>query len=202
MLKKIIKYTEPPKKWKFIVILISACLCGVVAYTFYISNAASYLSDNPETCLNCHVMAPQYATWKHSSHKEVATCNDCHVPHDNVVEKYLFKAKDGLRHSTIFTMRGEPQVIKIHEEGINVVQANCERCHNQLNEKVSTLGQSLAAKKHGNGKLCWDCHREVPHGRVHSNSSTPDARVPTLSSPTPDWLKEMLQEESEKQNKN
>ncbi len=195
MLKKIIHYTRPPKQWKVIVIVVSGLLCGLFVYTLYVSNATSYLSDDPKTCMNCHVMAPQYATWQNSSHKDVATCNDCHVPQDNVFNKYFFKAKDGLRHSTIFTIRGEPQVIKIHEEGSNVVQANCERCHNQQNERVSTLGQSLAAKKHGEGKLCWDCHREVPHGRVHSASSTPDARVPTLDSPTPEWLDDLMNEE-------
>ena len=195
MLKKIIYYTKPPKKWKFWVIVVSGFLVGIVGYALYVGNAASYLSDDPETCMNCHIMAPQYATWKHSSHKEVASCNDCHVPQDNIFNKYFFKASDGIRHSTIFTIRGEPQVIKIHEEGANVVQANCERCHNQLNEKVKTLGMDLATRNHGAGKLCWDCHREVPHGRVNSRSSVPDARVPTLSSPTPDWLEEVLEEE-------
>jgi hypothetical protein len=38
---------------------------------------------------------PQYVTWFHSRHREVATCNDCHVPHDNIVRHYAFKASDG-----------------------------------------------------------------------------------------------------------
>lgn len=141
-------------------------------------------------------MGPQYATWKHSSHREVTNCNSCHVPHDNIFNTYFFKAKDGLRHSTIFTLRQEPQVIQIHEEGANVVQINCERCHNQLNENVGTLGNSMTKKIHGDGRLCWDCHREVPHGRVKGRSSTLDAHVPTLSSPSPGWLDKVLKKES------
>ncbi|MBU0764814.1 MAG: hypothetical protein KJ607_08270 [Bacteroidetes bacterium] len=45
-----------------------------------------HLSDNPETCMNCHIMAPQFATWNHSSHREVTGSNDCHreVPHGRV----------------------------------------------------------------------------------------------------------------------
>ena len=40
-------------------------------------------------------------------------------------------------------------------------------------------------------RVCWECHREVPHGRVNSLSSTPYARVPLPESPVPDWLKEV-----------
>ena len=107
-------------------------MTGIMAFSFHISRAPSYLSDNPETCTNCHIMSPQYATWSHSSHRENAHCNDCHVPHDNVVNKYYFKAKDGIRHATVFTLRNEPQVIFIKDEGKEVVQHNCVRCHINL----------------------------------------------------------------------
>lgn len=73
---------------------------GLCAYLVYVSKAYSYLSDDPEVCINCHVMGPYYATWQHSSHASVATCNDCHVPHTSIFAKYYFKATDGLRHST------------------------------------------------------------------------------------------------------
>ena len=86
---------------------------GTGLFVFHISRAASYLSDAPETCMNCHVMATQYVTWQHSSHAGVATCNDCHVPHTSLARTYGFKAKDGLWHATVFTMRWEPQVIRL-----------------------------------------------------------------------------------------
>jgi len=101
-------------------------------FVLHISKAPSYLSDKPEACTNCHIMAPQYATWSHSSHREWTHCNDCHVPHNNVVNKYYFKANDGLRHATIFTLRNEPQVIQIRHAGIGVVQDNCLRCHDKI----------------------------------------------------------------------
>lgn len=175
----------------YALMLASGCLAGVAGFLVYISNAASYLSDEPKTCVNCHVMGPYYASYAHSSHALVATCNDCHVPHDNIVKKYAFKAQDGLYHSTIFTLRAEPQVIRIKEAGANVVQANCERCHNHLNEKVTTTGTTLVSRSHGEGRFCWDCHREVPHGTRNSLSATPDARVPYPASPVPDWLREL-----------
>lgn len=195
-IRRLFNFLKPPRPWLFFVNGLLAVFIGVFAYLFYVSKAWSYLSDEPETCINCHVMAPQYATWQHNVHRLAATCNDCHVPQDNIFKTYFFKAKDGLRHATIFTMRAEPQAILIKEEGMKVVQENCKRCHTQLNEKVGTLEVTLEKSEHGGGKLCWDCHREVPHGRVRSLSSTPATLVPLPESPVPEWLKNLkLKEE-------
>ncbi|MBN2891428.1 MAG: cytochrome c nitrite reductase small subunit [Bacteroidales bacterium] len=182
----------PPEKWKLPVAVILGVIVGLFFYSFKISNASSYISDEPETCINCHVMEPEYATWFHSSHREVATCNDCHVPHTSVFAKYFFKAKDGMRHATIFTLRLEPQVIQIKEAGVNVVQQNCIRCHSFVNEDVNTINITGKNYQHGEGKLCWECHREVPHGTVKSLSSTPYARVPRLGDPVPEWLNNLM----------
>jgi cytochrome c nitrite reductase small subunit len=169
----LIEKVMPPPGWRTPVIIVLGIFFGIGGYLFVASNAVSYLSDAPETCVNCHIMNPQYATWKHSSHRENATCNDCHVPHNNVVNKYFFKAMDGMRHATVFTMRGEPQVIHIKEAGAAVVQQNCIRCHSHVNENVSNRVAFADVVEHGEGKLCWQCHREVPHGRVNSLSSAP-----------------------------
>ena len=79
--------------------------------------------------MNCHVMTTQYVTWQHSSHANVTTCNDCHVPHTSLAAQYGFKAKDGLWHATVFTMRWEPQVIRLSDGAVPVVEDNCRRCH-------------------------------------------------------------------------
>jgi len=175
-LKKLI----PPDKWKLPVLLISSVFIGLFIFSFYISNALSYLGDKPETCVNCHIMAPQYATWYHSSHRENAHCNDCHVPHDNFLNKYYFKAKDGLRHATIFTLRREPQVIFIKEAGREVVHKNCIRCHDGLLTLTDSrlLAYNRTTYEFRMGRLCWECHREAPHGRINSLSSVPYARIP------------------------
>lgn len=187
-LKRIFFFFFPPDRWQLPVIVLSAIFTGLFLFIFYISNATSYLSDKPETCINCHVMYPQYASWQHSSHFRVANCNDCHVPHDNPFRKYFFKASDGLRHSIWFTMRWEPQVIHIKDAGINVVQENCIRCHSDLVDMVSLCEVTGDNAKLGKGKLCWDCHRETPHGTVGSLSSAPNALAPVLDSPVPDWI--------------
>jgi cytochrome c nitrite reductase small subunit len=180
----------PPEPWKIPVIILLGIFTGLSLFALRISKAQSYLSDKPETCVNCHIMAPQYATWSHSSHREVSNCNDCHVPHNNVINKYYFKAKDGLRHATIFTLRNEPQVIFIKDEGKEVVQKNCLRCHKSTMADEKTMVLSVHLYHSRLDRKCWDCHRETPHGRVNSISSVPYARVPLPESPVPEWLKD------------
>jgi cytochrome c nitrite reductase small subunit len=176
-MKKLIRWVTPPDNWKRPVIVAAGVFFGLAAYAFYISKAPSYLSDNPETCINCHVMNPQFNDWAHSSHRETATCNDCHVPHDNIFHKYGFKMKDGLRHATIFTLRNEPQVIYILEAGREAVQSNCIRCHERATG-MQFLGSVLPGyTNHLQQRHCLDCHRETPHSRVNSLSSTPNALV-------------------------
>ena len=171
-----------PKLWHRIVFaILFGSAIGLSANVFVLSNAISYLSDEPEACINCHVMVPEYATWQHSSHREHTTCNDCHVPYGEGFRKYKFKANDGMRHAFLFTFRLEPQVIRIKEEGKDVVQENCLRCHYDQVHPVSVANVDGDNYKHGEGMLCWGCHREVPHGRVHSQSSTPYSIIPDMS---------------------
>src|SRR5690606_35170681 len=128
-MKNFLEMLLPPPNWRVPVIFALGILIGLGLLIFKVSNASSYLSDNPNACINCHVMTTQFASWQRSSHAKVATCNDCHVPHTNLIATYMFKASDGMRHATMFTFRMEPQVIQIKEAGSNVVQGNCLRCH-------------------------------------------------------------------------
>lgn len=191
-MKRLIRLLKPPAQWQLIVIVLTGIIVGTGLLIIRASKAHSYLSDDPETCINCHVMYTQYASWTHSSHREVATCNDCHVPHDNVVRKYFFKAMDGMRHATIFTARLEPQVIQIKNAGANVVQENCIRCHIELVSMVSAVQVTANNHKLGEGARCWDCHRETPHGTVNSLSSSPGALVPGLEPVMPEWMMNSL----------
>jgi cytochrome c nitrite reductase small subunit len=181
----------PPAQWRLPVLFLLAMLLGLSGLVFHVSRASSYLSDQPETCVNCHVMGPQYVTWSRSRHRMVATCNDCHVPQDNVVRHYAFKASDGLRHSFIFTFRLEPQVIRIHAAGQRVVQQNCIRCHDEV-VHATRLDQVPGDAHHHEGLRCWDCHRETPHGRVNSLAAVPYDHVPLPGPATPRWLRELM----------
>lgn len=168
-------------------------VAGLGAYTFYMSRAYSYLSDDPAACVNCHIMTPYYLSWMHSSHHVHTNCNDCHVPQDNVVDKYAFKAMDGLYHSAVFTINGEPQVIRPRTASHEVIMNNCIRCHTQLNTEFVNTGMiTYVQAREGEGKACWDCHRDVPHSMVSNLSSSPNAIVPLPESPVPEWLKNLM----------
>jgi cytochrome c nitrite reductase small subunit len=65
------------------------------------------------------------------------------VPQDNIFRQYYVKATDGLWHATVFTARAEPQVIRMRERGIGVVQENCIRCHLDLVDMTSLVEVSL-----------------------------------------------------------
>nr|WP_329905563.1 cytochrome c nitrite reductase small subunit [Porphyromonas pogonae] len=189
----------PSLKHKIFAVTILGVIAGLSTYLVYMSKAYSYLSDKPEVCINCHIMGPYYATWQHSSHAERATCNDCHVPHNNVLNKYFFKAKDGLRHAYVFTMRSEPQALQAIPESQAVIYDNCVRCHSQLNQEFVKTGRLCKADiEKGNEMACWDCHRDVPHGGKNSLSSTPSNLVPYPKSPVPDWLKKHMEEKKSK----
>ena len=89
------------KKQKMIGIILMGIIVGAGGLFLYMLRAHSYLTDEPSACVNCHIMTPYYATWMHSSHSRNATCNDCHVPHDNLVSKWFFKGKDGMNRREI-----------------------------------------------------------------------------------------------------
>ena len=192
-MRKLLQAITPPDQWKVQVIILLGIFFGLGAFTFHISKAPSYLSDKPETCINCHIMVPEYSTWAHSAHREYTNCNDCHVPHNNMVNHYYFKAMDGLRHATIFTLRAEPQVIQIKEAGANAVQNNCIRCHSNVITDTRMMRPEYDHNDLRKERRCWDCHREAPHGRVKGLATTPYALVPIPGSPVPNWLKNIME---------
>lgn len=162
-------------------LVIGSITVFVIAIGFFIylvnaSKALSYLSSDPKACINCHVMNTQYATWQHSSHKDIS-CVQCHLPTDSMVNKYISKARDGWNHSVAFTLNTYSNAIKISDDGARRVQENCISCHSNL---VSTL-MSNADKNHNfkegevrSGRKCWECHKSVPHGQVRGLTTTPN----------------------------
>ena len=194
-IREIIQTLFPTRTWKLAAIIAGGVLCGLGSYTLYASRAWTYLSDDPATCVNCHIMGPYYATWNHSSHSRNATCNDCHVPHENMVKKWMFKGMDGMKHVGAFLTKSEPQAIQAEEASAQVIMNNCIRCHTQLTNEFVDVGRiDYMITLIGDGKACWDCHRDVPHGGMNSLSSTPAALVPYPESPVPEWLQKLIKE--------
>jgi cytochrome c nitrite reductase small subunit len=131
-------------------------LAGLGVAVFRFTPMADYLTDNPAACNNCHVMGAVYEGWLHGGHREWATCNDCHTPHD-LVGKYATKTVSGARHVYAFYLGPIPDAIRARPDGQSVIQANCVRCHTPTVAEVAD-GQPDP------GRYCFDCHRDVPHG--------------------------------------
>ena len=177
-------------------LLVAGVICGLGGLSMYLLRVHTYfIGDNPSACVNCHIMTPYYATWSHSSHGRDVTCNDCHVPHQNLALKYGFKAMDGLKHSAYFVLHAERQAPMAEPLTGQVVMDNCIRCHTQLNQEFVNTGRLSYMQQAQGGKVCWDCHRNVPHGGMNSLMATPNAEgvTPLPPSPVPEWLHGMLE---------
>ncbi|MDR0990280.1 MAG: cytochrome c nitrite reductase small subunit [Propionibacteriaceae bacterium] len=139
-----------------VAVLIGTALgSGVFAVNY--SEATSYLGTAPETCANCHVMQDHYDAWAAGSHANVATCNDCHLPHDSVVAKYYVKLDDGIRHTTAFTFGNYPDNIVIRDSSREVVDSACVYCHGAMTDTL------MYTVKDGESISCVRCHSDVGH---------------------------------------
>lgn len=191
-------------KWRPIAVFLLAVITGLGLFMAKEAEMVSYMSDDPQACVNCHVMTPVYNSWMHSSHREWASCNDCHVPHNNIFNKYYFKAKDGLFHASVFTLRAEPEVMFMRKESEKVVQNNCIRCHVQQVTQVKYNDWIEDHKERRTDRQCWSCHKEVPHGTIHGISTIRNniAPLPTDTDKTvvPEWLKKQIKNNKQKQN--
>ena len=133
-------------------------LSGLGIFTFGYGGGASYLGNNPASCANCHVMQEHYDAWAKSSHKDVATCNDCHLPHDPV-GKWVTKADNGFFHSLAFTTGGYKDPIQIKPRNRRVTQGACIYCHKDLvNHMLPTEGSTDML-------TCIHCHASVGHAQ-------------------------------------
>ena len=130
---------------------------GLGAYTFVYARGWSYLTDDPRACANCHVMNEQYAGWIKASHRSVAVCNDCHVPH-SLVGKYWTKARNGFWHSYYFTMQTFEEPIRATPVSRAIAEENCRRCHAPVVQAMGTPSHDEA-----DAISCVRCHGSVGH---------------------------------------
>ena len=131
---------------------------GVGLYTFVYAKGYSYLSNDPASCANCHVMNDQYNAWQKSSHHAVATCNDCHTPHD-LVGKYYTKASNGFWHSYYFTTNSFHVPIQITERNRQATVDSCRYWHTTMVESIEFTSRI----EHKDQISCIRCHGSAGH---------------------------------------
>lgn len=132
---------------------------GLAFYTFVYAKGFSYLSTDPAACINCHIMDEEYDAWLAGPHANAATCSDCHLPHDNIVNKYYVKAENGFMHGLKFTTGWHPENIEIREVSLNVTNDACIYCHGDFTEDIRHQGAGAADEE----LSCVRCHSGVGH---------------------------------------
>jgi cytochrome c nitrite reductase small subunit len=133
---------------------------GLGAYTAHYAEGLSYLSNDPKSCVNCHVMRDQYDSWQKASHHATATCNDCHIPAHGLA-KWLVKAENGFWHSKGFTLQDFHEPIMIRVKNRTVLDANCVHCHEGLVHDIHLFNDTAGQEG------CVRCHAGVGHGALH-----------------------------------
>jgi cytochrome c nitrite reductase small subunit len=112
--------------------IVAAVLAGLAiglgVYTFVYAKGASYLSTDPAVCANCHIMQEHFDAWQRSSHRAVAGCADCHMPH-SFIGKYAAKASNGFWHSLAFTTGRFPEPLQIKPHNRAITEQACRDCH-------------------------------------------------------------------------
>lgn len=143
--------------WMLTTAVVLGLAAGIGFYTFAYARGASYLTDDPGACANCHVMEEQFAGWTKSSHRSVAVCNDCHTP-PGLIPKYATKALNGWNHSFAFTNGRFPDPIRITARNRRVTEAACRKCHASIVETIDGHAESADLQL-----SCIRCHRNVGH---------------------------------------
>lgn len=138
-------------------VFVFGSLIGVSIFTFYFAKGFTYFQDDPAVCASCHIMEDQYHGYQASSHAAVATCNDCHAPHTNIVEKYFAKGVNGFNHGLAFTTGWHEENLQITDFNRNITLDACLYCH------ADYVGDAHAARPNGEQIDCLQCHAEVGH---------------------------------------
>jgi cytochrome c nitrite reductase small subunit len=160
---------------KYIAIFSVLAVVGVFVNLVYESKMLSYLSSDPTACINCHTMTTSFATWQHSSHRNRATCVDCHLPRDSFINKMLAKSRDGYNHSVAMTFKTYANNLRISSDAAKRIQDNCISCHREIVSQMlanSALYQKVADSTVQMGRRCWECHRGLPHGTMRNILAT------------------------------
>ncbi|MCL1838771.1 MAG: cytochrome c nitrite reductase small subunit [Propionibacteriaceae bacterium] len=149
-------------KARRIISVVVAALVGIVigmgVFGVSYAHLPSYFGEDPATCANCHAMQDHYDAWLRGPHARAATCNDCHVPHDNVIRQYAVKAEDGVLHAYKFTVGDYPTNIVIRDKNRDIANAACLSCHDLM-----TFPMRYTVEQTGEDIQCTRCHSNIGH---------------------------------------
>jgi nitrate/TMAO reductase-like tetraheme cytochrome c subunit len=132
---------------------------GIVA-----TGTAMEVSSRPQFCGSCHIMAPYYESWKHSSHKNIA-CVECHIPPGVTAElRKKYEALSMVARYFTGTYSTNPWT--------EIDDASCLRCHERrllsgkelFGDVLFDHSAHLAGMRRGKALRCTSCHSQIVQG--------------------------------------
>jgi cytochrome c nitrite reductase small subunit len=109
-------------------------------------------TSTPEFCSSCHVMQTQHDAWiKTAVHRNI-DCVKCHLPYSDPLAHLFWKGYDGIKDVIFFYGRFYGDRIETSGHGVNTIQKNCVRCHQNMVSMMDT-----------DSRNCWSCHRRMNH---------------------------------------
>lgn len=131
-------------------------MLGLGLFTFGYAKGSSYLTNDPNAYVNCHVMQENMDSWNKSSHRKAVVCSDCHTP-PGLIPKWTSKALNGFFHSLAFTTGRFPDNIRITPRNFAITDQSCLKCPEDITSGLR------AVRVHADGLSCVRCHANVGH---------------------------------------
>jgi len=185
-------WEEAPQMRRWISILIGAFVAGGVAgaAAMIVSIEVNRHTSTEAFCTSCHTMAtvaadPHYVASRHISNSEAVrpSCGDCHIRKTNwFVETYIH-IKSGVRDviAELTQNFDDPKVwdarrVELAKEVRDTMRAEdnatCKDCHTVGSiTPASQAGQASHAMLRDHKMACVDCHTNLVHGSVASQSA-------------------------------
>ncbi len=122
------------------------------------------VTSKPRFCGSCHIMAPYYESWKHSSHHNIA-CVDCHIPPGVTAEiRKKYEALSMVARYFTGTYGTNPWT--------EIEDAACLRCHERrllvgkemVGDVLFDHSAHLAEMRRGKTLRCTSCHSQLVQG--------------------------------------
>lgn len=127
-------------------------------------------------CSSCHTMQPMVNSYKidmHGGNNQFgfkAQCTDCHLPHNNLANYLVQKAKTGLNDVLFQTFTNTSKINwqeKLKEPNEFVYDSGCLKCHANLQEESLQNQRAFLAHRayfaKTTNQTCIDCHNNVGH---------------------------------------
>lgn len=138
---------------------------GAIVALFLVA-AAFPLASNPTFCgKTCHSQAPEWESWKKSSHAKI-TCYACHVNPTfvSLLQEKLIAGPKGI-YNTVRDSYEKPMNAESEYSQLHLPMVRCERCHANQNRKFTfTRGIYMNHEAHKAAEIdCAVCHNRVAH---------------------------------------